>query len=46
MLHGGAVQKKLQNMTCESKLLSSDIASRREMLVKIEEETEQAEEVG
>ncbi|XP_012688525.2 coiled-coil domain-containing protein 113 [Clupea harengus] len=37
-------KKKLQNMTCESKLLSSDIASRREMLVKIEEETEQAEE--
>lgn len=45
-LLGCVVQKKLQNMTCESKLLSSDIASRREMLVKIEEETEQAEEVG
>lgn len=33
-------------MTCESKLLSSDITSRKEMLVKIEEETLQAEEVN
>ncbi|KAG5273862.1 hypothetical protein AALO_G00156420 [Alosa alosa] len=37
-------KKKLQNITCESKLLSSEIATRRDMLVKIEEETEQAEE--
>ncbi|XP_038857024.1 coiled-coil domain-containing protein 113 [Salvelinus namaycush] len=37
-------KKKLQSMTCESKLLSSDITSRKEMLVKIEEETLQAEE--
>ncbi|XP_019895792.1 coiled-coil domain-containing protein 113 isoform X2 [Esox lucius] len=35
---------KLQSLTCESKLLSSDITSREEMLVKIEEETLQAEE--
>ncbi|KAJ7997807.1 hypothetical protein DPEC_G00215960 [Dallia pectoralis] len=37
-------KKKLQSLTSESKLLSSDIASREEMLVKIEEETKQAEE--
>ena len=38
-------QKKLQIMTCESMLLSSDCASRKDMLVKIEEEALQAEEV-
>ncbi|XP_062317801.1 coiled-coil domain-containing protein 113 isoform X2 [Osmerus eperlanus] len=37
-------KKKLQIMTCESMLLSSDCASRKEMLVKIEEEALQAEE--
>ena len=40
-----AFQKKLQIMTCESMLLSSDITSRKDMLVKIEEEALQAEEV-
>ncbi|XP_046889176.1 coiled-coil domain-containing protein 113 isoform X1 [Hypomesus transpacificus] len=38
-------KKKLQIMTCESMLLSSDITSRKDMLVKIEEEALQAEEV-
>ncbi|KAI4893377.1 hypothetical protein NFI96_022499, partial [Prochilodus magdalenae] len=37
-------KKKLQSLTLESKSLSSDIASRKEMIVKIEKETQQAEE--
>ncbi|XP_036423671.1 coiled-coil domain-containing protein 113 [Colossoma macropomum] len=37
-------KKKLQSLTLESKPLSSDIASREEMIVKIEEETQKAEE--
>ncbi|KAL0968238.1 hypothetical protein UPYG_G00264190 [Umbra pygmaea] len=36
-------QKELHSATCESKGLSSDIASRGKMLLKIEEETLQAE---
>ncbi|KAL6480799.1 hypothetical protein MHYP_G00118320 [Metynnis hypsauchen] len=37
-------KKKLQSLTLESKSLSSDIASREQMVVKIEQETQKAEE--
>ncbi|KAL7862687.1 hypothetical protein SRHO_G00116710 [Serrasalmus rhombeus] len=37
-------KKKLQSLTLESKSLSGDIASREEVVVKIEQETQKAEE--
>ncbi|KAM4618187.1 cilia- and flagella-associated protein 263 [Polymixia lowei] len=36
-------KRKLQNVICRSEELSSDITKRKEMLVKIEEETQQVE---
>lgn len=38
-------QEKLQSVTLESKELSNDINNRKQMLVKIEEEIQHAEEV-
>uniref|UniRef100_A0A4W4GB82 Cilia- and flagella-associated protein 263 n=1 Tax=Electrophorus electricus TaxID=8005 RepID=A0A4W4GB82_ELEEL len=38
------LQKKLESLTSESKLLSSDIASHEDLLLKTDKETQQAEE--